>query len=51
MKMENMRHMKLFKPITILLVLLLAAMVFVPMVNAVPDKIKPDANFVSVEHF
>jgi hypothetical protein len=53
-KKEVMRHMKLFKPTSILLVLLLAAMVMVPMVSAAPDKISPDiikqdVNFISVE--
>ena len=46
--------MKLFRPTTILLVLLLAAMLLVPMVSAVPDKISPDKNipdknFISIE--
>jgi hypothetical protein len=46
--------MKLFRPTTILLVLLLAAMVMVPIVSAATDniateKIKTDANFVSIE--
>jgi hypothetical protein len=39
MKMEAMKHMNLFKPGVILLVLLLAAMVLVAMVSAAPDKI------------
>ncbi|MCK9593713.1 MAG: C39 family peptidase [Methanoregula sp.] len=46
--------MKLFRPTAILFVLLLAAMVIVPMVNAAPDaispeKIKTDTNFIGVE--
>jgi len=41
--------MKSLKIATILLVFLLAAMVMVPMASAAPDKIKTDANFVSVE--
>lgn len=49
MKKEVMKHMKLFKLTTILLVLLLAAMVLVPMVSAAPDKILPDKNFVNVD--
>jgi len=41
--------MRSFKPAVILLVLLLAAMIIVPMVSAVPDKNIPDNNLVSVE--